>query len=202
MSRVISLLAVSLFVSVSVLAQSHNNVTGRRHSLTTPQSPQVRVELERQQKFLRGITSRYESFAANDFTPLLRYRYVWNALRENRARLADPKSEVATSDTFKKGYEALERDVLMTFLDHQLGILSEALDLNDVQLDDVRNALIADLAGKRLLLSSKTLTDEGFARKLSDLSEQTEKKIVSVLFADQRKQFYQQMYFKRDRLVG
>lgn len=176
----------------------------RTRSFSRNQVTQVANELERQQVFLRRIAARFEAAADRDFTPMLRYPYVWSALRENRSKVLDPRNQLsaAQSKLLAEGYELLEEEVLLSFMDFQLSVFNDALELNEIQMDEVQKLLSIDLAQKRLLLGSKELSAAGFGRKLDAVSDETEKKILAVLFPEQRKTFNHQLFFNRDRLVG
>ena len=179
-------------------------LSSSRRKITRSQVFQVAAELKRQQQFLRDVASRYEAVSLYDFTPLLSYSYVWNALRENRTRLADPRRRLsgAQSKLIVEGYDRLESDVLLLFLDHQLGLLNDALELNELQYQEMQNTLMADLEQKRSLVSSKGIDSRSFATRLAAVSAQTEKKILSILFPEQRRMFHKQIALNRDRLVG
>jgi len=162
------------------------------------------AELQRQQKVLQNIAARYEEVSTYDLTPLLKYPYVWSALRENRSRVASPNVRLSTSESrvFKKAYDLLEEDTLMSFLDHQISILNEALELDEAQLAEMQKTLTMDLSNKRALLSNATIGAADFRRRLDQISDATEKRILAILFPEQRKMFDRQLMFERNRLIG
>jgi hypothetical protein len=205
------LFAIPLALSAPASAQGRERQSdavlkrlAKNHSFSRLQVTQVADELERQQVVLRHIAARFEAVADRDFTPLLRYPYVWSALRENRMRVVDPNHRLsaAQSKLLEEGYGLLEEEVILSFLDHQLAVFNDALELNEVQMDEVQKALTVDLSQKRMLLSSKDLSAAAFVRKLDSVSDATEKSVLAVLFPEQRKIFNHQLFFNRDRLVG
>ena len=163
----------------------------------------VTAELERQQKFLQDIAARYEEVSTYDLTPLLKYPYVWSALRENRSRVAQPKEKLtaAQSKLFIKAYDLLEEETLLSFLDHQLSILTEALDLDESQQEGMQKILTMDLSNKRVLLAT-FIPSQDFQRRLDKVSDGTEKRILALLYPEQRRMFDRQQVFNRNRLVG
>lgn len=201
------LLALQLFLPCDSFSQTGNKeirqpAIGRK--ISRAQVFQVNAELERQQRFLRDVASRYEAVSVHDFTPLLSYSYVWSALRENRSRLVDPHGRLTTAQSklIVEGYERLEAEVLLLFLDHQLSILNETLELDEMQYSEMQKVLTVDLDRKRSLLSAKHIDAKLFLRRLDMLSGQTKKKILSLLLPGQRRMFDKQMSLTRDRLVG
>lgn len=177
-------------------------VLGRK--FTRLESRQVASELERQQQFLRGVTSRFEAVAIHDFTPLLKYSYVWKALYENRARMGRRVRSMSAeqSKLFTKGYDVLEKEVVASFGDYQLSILNDTLELNEMQLDAVQKAVEDDLNARRTLLKTKDVSTRDLASKLEAISSKTETRIVAVLFPEQKKLFEHQSNVNRDRLMG
>ena len=175
-----------------------------RSRLSRSHARQVTVELNRQQKFLRDVASRYEAVSEYDFTPLLSYSYVWIALRENRDRLADPQRRLtpAQSELVRSAYDLLETDVLLLFLDHQLTVLSETLELSELQNEAMHKTLTDDLNQRQALVSSKGIDGKMFGQRINALSQQTEKKILSILFPEQRKKFEKQLTLSKDRLIA
>ena len=175
-----------------------------RNRVSRAQAFRVTSELTRQQKFLNGVASRYEAVSAYDFTPLLNYSYVWNALRENRARLGDPRRGMTPDQSrlLADGYDLLESDILLLFLDHQLSVLTETLELTEMQSEEVHKTLAEDLGGKQALVAAKGIDAKLFGLRINALSQQTEKKILAILFPEQRKKFEKQLTFNKDRLVG
>ena len=164
----------------------------------------VTAELTRQQKFLRDVASRYEAVANYDFAPLLKYSYVWTALRENREKLerSSPALPLDQAKLFRRAYDQLETDVVMSFLDHQLSILNESLELDDTQTDQLQKVLTMDVGRRRLLLADRSLTAAQFVQKIADVSESTERAIVALLTPEQTNRFEQQMNANRDRLIA
>jgi len=167
------------------------------------QNVKVAAELQRQQKFLQDIAARYEEVSETDLTPLLKFPYVWNALRENRSRIAQPKVRLTVSQSrlFKKAYDLLEEETLLSFLDQQIAILTETLELDETQQADVQKILTMDLSNKRSLLLA-SLGPQDFQRRLDKVSDTTEKSILLMLSEEQRNTFFHQQTFNRDRLVG
>ena len=210
-SPVLSITLVPLILIGGAFAQSSRDLRpdaaikpAGREKGARGQSRQVAAELERQQEFLRTVTSRFEAVALHDFTPLLQYSYVWIALRENRMRLERPVGRMSKDQTalLEEGYDALEKEVVTSFGDYQLSILNDVLELNDLQFQDVQKAVDDDLSSRRDLLKTKDLTATDFALKLNVVSANTESRILSILFPEQRKVFDRQLNFNRDRLVG
>jgi hypothetical protein len=161
-------------------------------------------ELQRQQEFLRGVTSRFEAVALHDVTPLLQYPYVWTALHDNRSRMAKQVRKMTPdqSKQITKGYEVLESEVVASFGDYQLTILSEVLELNEAQLDDVQKAVQEDLDARKALLKNRELSLAEFTGRLNAISRKTEERIRATLFPEQQKRFEHEINFNRDRLVG
>jgi hypothetical protein len=180
-------------------------LSSKRHtSLDRARTRQVAVELERQQAFLRGVTSRFEAVAIHDFTPLLQYSYVWTALRDNRVRMAK-QARTLTSEQSKLiiyGYDALEKEVVASFGDYQLSILNEVLELNEMQMEEVQKAVEDDLNSRRVLLKSRDIGIAQFTSRVNAISKKTETRILEILFPEQRKRFERELNFTRDRLVG
>ena len=204
-------LVAIVFAAVTTFAQDAPAPEGyafkrsaTRNRISGAQASHVTSELDRQQKFLNGVASRYEAVSTYDFTPLLSYSYVWNALRENRARLLDPRSPMTPEQSrlLAEGYDLLESDVLLLFLDHQLSVLSETLELTELQSEEVHKTLAEDLSRKQALASAKGIDAKLVGLRIDALSQQTEKKILAILFPEQRKRFEKQLTFNRDRLVG
>jgi hypothetical protein len=208
---------LALFVAAHLLpqtisAQSELKRTNRSlptkssnaKSLRAFEKQRVNAELERQQRFLRDVTSRFEAVALNDITPLLEYSYIWMALRDNRERMGrSGRSLTATqSKLVADGYDKLEKEVVATFGDHQLSILNEVLELNDQQLQDIQMIVEDDLNSRRDLLKTKGLSPRDFANRVSAISKGTETRILGALSPAQRKVFDRQLNFNRDRLVG
>jgi hypothetical protein len=214
MSKVVSLPFVLLAIALTattILAQDIPATDGHafkrsatRSWISRAQAFHVTSELNRQQKFLNGVASRYEAVSAYDFTPLLNYSYVWNALRENRARLGDPRRRMTPDQSrlLADGYDLLESDILLLFLDHQLNVLTETLELTEMQSEEVHKTLAEDLSGKQALVAAKGINAKLFGLRINALSQQTEKKILSILYPEQRKKFEKQVTFNKDRLVG
>jgi hypothetical protein len=175
-----------------------------KRATNTRQSKVVAAELEREQRFLRDVTSRFESVASHDITPLLRYSYVWSALRENRIKLASANTNLDPSQMklFAASYDKLEKEVVATFGDRQLSILNDVLELNDQQFQDIQKAVEDDLSSRRDLLKMKSLPASDFASRVRKISAATEKAILGVLFPEQRRTFQKQLNFSHDRLVG
>jgi len=163
----------------------------------------VTAELERQQKVLQDISARYEEVSTYDLTPLLKYPYVWSALRENRSRVMQPSEKLtpAQSRLFIKAYDLLEEETLLSFLDHQISLLTDSLDLDENQQQDIQKILTMDLSNKRLLLST-SIASQDFQRRLDKVSDGTEKRILAILYPEQRRVFDRQQMFNRNRLVG
>ena len=205
-------IAILLLFAPTAFAQyvrdQHEYATSRprapRSTISRSHARQVTVELNRQQKFLRDVASRYEAVSEYDFTPLLSYSYVWIALRENRDRLADPQGRLtpAQSELLRTGYDLLETDILLLFLDHQLSVLSETLELNELQNEAMHKTLTDDLNQRQALVSSKGIDRKMFGQRINALSQQTEKKILSILFPEQRKKFEKQLTLSKDRLIA
>jgi hypothetical protein len=167
------------------------------------QNVKVNAELQRQQKFLQDIAARYEEVSAFDLTPLLKFPYVWNALRENRARVALLKSELTAAQLrqFKKAYDLLEEETLFSFLDQQLNLLTDTLELDEAQQEQVLKILTMDLSNKRSLLLMSVGPEE-FRRRLDGLSDAAEKRILAFLYPEQRKMFDRQQMLNRNRMIG
>ncbi len=180
------------------------NLSPHHRKITRSQVFQVTAELKRQEKFLRDVASRYEAVCSYEFAPLLNYKYVWNALRENRVRLNGAQRNLTGTQTklITEGYDQLEADVLLLFLDHQMSLLNDALELNELQYLEMQKALTVDLDQKRALVAKKGINPRLFLNRLDTLSRQAEKKILSILFPEQKKIFHKQMDFTKDRLVG
>ena len=168
-------------------------------------NPNVKVtaELQRQQKFFEAIAARYEEVSTYDLTPLLKYPYVWSALRENRSRVMQPNEKLtqAQSRLLIKAYDLLEEETLLSFLDHQISLLTDSLDLDENQQQDIQKILTMDLSNKRLLLST-SIASQDFQRRLDKVSDGTEKRILAILYPEQRRMFDRQQMFNRNRLVG
>lgn len=192
--------AIALFFSFSISAQSKRVSSDRQ----AQRSALVTAELDRQRLFLMNMTSRYDSVAVSEFTPYFSYSYVWRALKENRDQLSQQRKGL-TAPQFaevEKCYSMLERDVLQQFVDQQLSVFDDELDLNDVQTDEIGKLLNQDLKRKRSLLSTVGLTDREFTDSVAASSEATEKQILNLLFPEQKEKFRQQVNFSRDRFVG
>lgn len=192
----------ALSIGQDLNAPSHHH---KRHkSFDRARSRRVVNELQRQQEFLRGVTSRFEAVALHDVTPLLQYSYVWTALHDNRARIAKQARKM-TADQSKqitRGYDVLEKEVVGSFGDYQLSILNEVLELNEMQLDDVQRAVQEDLNARRTLLKMRDLRLTEFTERINAISRKTEGRIRAILFPDQQKRFERELNFNRDRLVG
>lgn len=199
-------IALQLLLPISTAAQSsvRPRKIGSAHSDTRTQNRQVAVELERQQRFLRKVTARFEAVASQDVTPLLKYSYVWNALRENRDQLSVVERRLSTdqSKLLAKSYDALEKEVVATFGDHQLAILNEVLELNEIQFEEIQKAVEDDLNSRRDLLKTMGMSSSEFVKRLTAISTKTETQIIAALFPEQRKNFQRQVDFNRDRLIG
>lgn len=213
MSRVLPILLFAVALQFIAVEQSFGQTTDAsiirsdehvRKSPRANESSRVNTELRRQQKFLRDVAARYEAVSVHDLTPLLSYTYVWRALRENRARLVTPNSHLSSEQIklVERGYDLLETDVLLSFVDHQISVLNETLELDELQYSALEKILSTDLNQKRALLSDKTVNSASFGRRLQVFSDQTEKRIVSILQPEQRKSFYKHLVLNRDRLVG
>ena len=196
-------LAIALFTSVDLHAQSKTTTSKRKAAVAT-RSTAVVTELDRQRLFLQKVTSRYEAVSINEFTPYFSYTYVWKALKENRDHLSR-QAKVLTPAQFsavKKGYDMLEADVLRQFVDQQTNVLISELELNEVQINEVEKLLGEDLTIKRSLLSATGHSLETFAERVTAISDSTQRKIVALLFPEQRDEFQRELTFSRDRLVG
>jgi hypothetical protein len=101
-----------------------------------------------------------------------------------------------------KGYEVLENEVVASFGDYQLTILSEVLELNEAQLDDVQKAVQEDLDARKALLKNRKLSLAEFTGRLNAISRKTEERIRATLFPEQQKRFEHEINFNRDRLIG
>lgn len=200
---IFAFLAIALFFSLDVSAQS-KSAPRTKHATATSRNAVVAKELDRQRLFLQNVTSRYEAVSLNEFTPYLSYTYVWKALKENRDHLSHQRRglTVAQFAAVKKGSEMLEQDVLMEFVDQQLSVFSDELGLNTIQTDEVEKLLTQDLKLKRSLLSAPGVSDYVFSQRITALSDATEKRILEILFPEQRERFIRQVRFSRDRLVG
>ena len=200
---VFAFFAIALSFSIGVSAQS-KSAPRRKHATSTARNAIVARELDRQRLFLQNVTSRYEAVSVNEFTPYLSYAYVWKALKENRDQLSRQRRGLTSAQfaAVKKGYEMLEQDVLLEFVDQQLSVLSNELDLNGIQTDDVEKLLTQDLKQKRSLLSAPGIDVFVFSQRVTALSDTTEKRILEILFPEQREKFIRQLRFSRDRLVG
>lgn len=199
---VVLLPALSLAQDLNTARPSHRS--SRKKPFDRARNRRVVNELQRQQEFLRGVTSRFEAVALHDVTPLLQYSYVWTALHDNRARMARQVRKM-TGDQSKqitKGYEELESEVIASFGDYQLTILSEVLELNETQLDEVQKAVQDDLNARRALVKAKALRPAEFTERLNAISRKTEERIRAALFPEQQKRFEREINFNRDRLVG
>ena len=205
---------VALSVAVFVVGTSALNAQNRSLNLERPtpskiakiaSKPNVKVtaELQRQQKFFEAIAARYEEVSTYDLTPLLKFPYVWNALRENRASVAQPNAQLTPSQSrlFRKAYDLLEEETLLSFLDQQLNLLTESLELDEAQQEGMQNILTIDLTNKRSLLSA-AVGPKDFQHRLDSISGATEKHILAILSPEQRRMFDRQQMFNRNRLVG
>jgi hypothetical protein len=197
---------VTLFILSPFELVGQNRVDGQAGARprTAGQHFNVTAELEREEKFLGDIAARYEEISDHDLTPLLKYAYVWNALRENRLRIAERNHHLTASQSrvFKLAYNQLEENTLQSFLDQQIRLLIEALDLDQIQLNDVQNLLTVDLSNKRKLMSDSRVAEVQFRLRLDQISDATERDILAILTPEQRKMFDRRLNFNRDRLVG
>jgi hypothetical protein len=200
---VFALPAITLVFLFNASAQS-KQVPRKKPPVAGTRSSVVTTELDRQRLFLQNVTSRYEAVSINDFTPYFSYEYVWKALKENRDSLSRQASSLTPTQSLavRNGYELLEQDVLENFVEQQLGVLVDELELNGVQVDEVQKLLAHDLKLKKLLLSSRRLRPEAFTQRMTALSETTEKQILARLFPEQREKFRRQVTFLRDRFIG
>ena len=196
-------LAIALFFSADLHAQSRPTRVKRTAAVTSRNSA-VMNELDRQRLFLQKVTSRYEAVSINEFTPYLSYGYIWKALKENREQLKREMKRLTPSQSaaVKKGYEMLEEDVLRQFVDQQFNVLISELDLNEVQISEIEKLLGNDLKHKRSLLSATGHTPQTFAERIETISDATEKRIISILFPEQRERFRQEVSFSRNKFVG
>ena len=171
--------------------------------LAGKQNHKVTAELQLQQQFFQNIAARYAEVSTYDLTPLLKFPYVWNALRENRSRVLQPKAGLTSSQSrlFLKTYDLLEEETLLSFLDQQISLLTETLELDEAQQQEVQKSLTMDLTNKRSLLEA-TVGPEDFRRRLDKVSDATEKHILAVLSPEQRRMFARQQTFNRNRMVG
>ncbi len=196
-------LAIAFFLSSDINAQSRS-VRVKKTAAVTSRNLAVMNELDRQRLFLQKVTSRYEAVSVNEFTPYLSYGYIWKALKENREQLSGEMKRFtpAQSVAVKKGYEMLEEDVLRQFVDQQFNVLIAELDLNDVQVNEIEKFLASDLKLKRSLLSASGHTVQTFAERIESISDETEKRILSILFPEQREKFREEVNFSRNKFVG
>jgi hypothetical protein len=202
----------AVLVALSAEPISAQNSSARHGAAKIRQPPaaaaaksfQITSELKQQQKFLRDVATRYEAVSVYDFIPLLSYTYVWNALREHRIALADPRRGLKPdqAELIREGYELLESDVVLRFLDHQLGMLDETLQLDEAQYEQIEKVLSADLAQKRALLATKGINSKLFLQRIHMISHESEKNVLTVLTEEQRTIFHKQIVLTRDRLVG
>jgi hypothetical protein len=171
--------------------------------ITRKPNVKVTAELQRQQKFFEAIAARYEEISTYDLTPLLKYPYFWNALRENRESAAQPKAHLTPSQLrqFRKAYDLLEEETLLSFLDQQLSLLTESLELDEAQQGETQKVLTIDITNKRSLLLA-SIGPKDFQHRLDNISGATEKHILAILYPEQRRLFDQQQMFNRNRLVG
>jgi len=209
------MLKISIFVALSIAfcisdtsAQNQppnleRPTPGNVARVTRGQNVKVTAELQRQQKFFLDIAARYEEVSTYDLTPLLKFPYVWNALRENRSQVLQPKAglTVAQSRLFLKAYDLLEEETLLSFLDQQINLLTETLELDEAQQEQVQKILTIDLTNKRTLLAA-FVGPQDFQRRLDKCSDVTEKHILAILYPEQRTMFDRQQMFNRNRLIG
>ena len=195
--------AIALLFSFDSSAQS-KSTRRQKPATATSRNAVVAKELDRQRLFLQNVTSRYEAVSVTEFTPYLSYAYIWKALKENRDHLSRERNGLTAAQfaAVKKGYEMLEQDVLLEFVDQQLSVLCDELGLNTIQTDEVEKLLAQDLKRKQSLLSARGLSEYLFSQRVTDLSEATEKRILEILFPEQRERFSRQVRFNKDRLVG
>ena len=194
---------IALLFSFDTSAQSRS-ISSRTHPTAATRNAVVATELDRQRLFLQNVTSRYEAKSATEFTPYLSYTYIWKALKENRDHLSRQRHAL-TIDEFaavKKGYEMLEHDVLMQFVDLQVSVFSDELELNSIQTEEMEKVLIQDLNQKKTLLAATGLSPDIFEQRVAALSDATEKRILARLFPEQRSRFNEQIQFSRNRMVG
>ena len=207
-SAVFALIALPLLLVSTSYAQRTprplHSSDSRRPAYSRTPTKQVTVELQRQQEFLQAVTSRFEAVAVHDFTPLLQYSYVWNALHDNRAGIATKirYMPIAEAKLITQGYDDMEKEAIARFGDFQLEILKGVLDLNEIQLDEVQRAVEDDLIARRLLLITRGVGGGEFADGIRAISGKTEKRILNLLSPEQKRQFEREMNFARDRLVG
>lgn len=205
-------ISISLLFSVVLCIAGTSTTSAQNLERPTPdgvaklarkQSVKVTAELERQQKFFLNIAARYEEVSTYDLTPLLKFPYLWNALRENRSRVLQPKAGLTASQSrsFLKAYDLLEEETLLSFLDQQINLLAETLELDEAQQEEVQKILTMDLSNKRALLEA-SLNSKDFRRRLDKCSDATEKHILAILYPEQRNMFDRQQMFNRNRLVG
>ena len=205
-------LAISFILSTGMLAQSRRasqtdttikQLTRGKNASRRPDF-NLSIELRRQQRFLSDVATRYEAVSVHDLTPQFSYTYVWNALRENRTRLVDPRRRLKPDQVIlvREAYELLETDVVLRFLEHQLGRFDETLQLDESQYGQVEKILTNDLQQKRALLSVRGIDSRQFLQRLQIISSGSEKNILLILSAEQRKNFYKQIDLTRARLVA
>ncbi|PYS99048.1 MAG: hypothetical protein DMF63_13325 [Acidobacteria bacterium] len=205
MLKIATFFALSaLFVCAPVRSNAQTRTPDSTASLRPNQNLKVTTELQRQQKVLQDIAARYEEASTYDLTPLLKYTYVWSALRENRSSIAlqNPHLTASQSRLFKKTYDLLEQDTLLSFLDHQMSLLNDSLELDEAQQEEVQKILTMDISNKRVLLSTTNISSKDFRLRLDKVSDTTEKHILGILYPEQRRVFDRQLMFNRDRLVG
>ena len=207
MLKIATLVAITAACCYTSFAQNQPSSLERpspgQVARTRSKDPKVTAELQRQQKFFQDIAARYEEVSTYDLTPLLKYPYVWSALRENRSRIAQPNAGLTASQSrlFAKAYDLLEEETLFSFLDHQVSILTENLDLDENQQAEIQKILTMDLSNKRSLLSI-SIGQQNFQQRVDKLSDATEKHILAILYPEQRRMFDRQQMFNRNRLVG
>ena len=196
-------LAIALFFSANIHAQARS-VRLKSTAAVNSRNSAVMNELDRQRLFLQKVTSRYEAVSVNEFTPYLSYGYIWKALKENRQQLTREMKKLtpAQAGAVKKGYEMLEEDVLRQFVDQQFNVLISELGLNEVQVNEIEKLLANDLKLKRSLLSASGHTPETFGERIEAISSATEKRILSILFPEQKETFRREVNLNRNRLVG
>ena len=176
---------------------------GKVAQVAGTQNVKVTAELQRQQKFFQDIAARYEEVSTYDLTPLLKFPYVWNALRENRENVGRLSTVLTASQSrqFNKAYELLEESTLLSFLDLQVNLLTETLELDEGQQEEILKILTMDLSNKRSLLTT-FVGSQDFRNRLDSCSDATEKHILLVLSPEQRRSFDRQQTVNRNRLIG
>ena len=176
--------------STNAQAGKGTSVTKRlqRFGLTRVEVKPLLPVIEKQTESLAKIYDKYSKRSEVEYILVSTTTRIWDDLKANRQSLTsvnDRKLTRRQNIALRSVYSELEKETVMLLLDDEVPMWGEELELSDRQLDELYDICVSDITRKQLLID-KPFGAEMIGTKIKAVSEDTERRILKMLFPDQR----------------